>query len=693
MPTRIFYTLCLIGALVFAAALPMQSPALAAADTPTATPDAEIVYIDAGGVIRVIDPNVAAGTQEIKWNSPEGGWFDFALGDVNNDGDQEIIAIGNGKLTVFDPVVRDASITPDGLINLVPWVRLHERGAPGTPNLVGAGNMDAGVAGDEIIYGYSVNEPNNITYRLEVLKTPNGGRDWLTHINQAYGTAWKFVDVGNINNAGSEDIVLIRDADQRINAHEVDNNFNLIWQRQGSFTYQSATIAQVYAGGTGEVGIARTFGGTTESPSYLIQQFVNGNWTVPSGDIFNNNPHPDFTFHADINGNGDDELFWLRSVPESAPFVHLFMINRGGDNLPAVEVRLDTDNGYKVGDGGDVDADGREEVVIMRNNRIRNYFQLETAARDARGPRNTNLFTDYNVNTNSRSLELGNLDGEGYQAGARIQASTDVVNVTLEAGTISVGNISVQLTNIGSGGNIPISAAKETGADWFQFSLGATTTPASLFLTNFSAAKLAPGEYTERIKITSSNQSVVNQPYFITVKLTVTAASFTISPNNIAFAFASGVNAAQSRGVAVTGLPNLNFTAAIVQSPDVQAAAEALGGLPKFGYLTPQGDLILSNWKGERHTISGLAPGEVSAAAVSWPSGVPGISAASAGTVVPDTITVTVQPDSMNVDIARAMLIVIADERAGGFPGNVEFTSVLAMRNVDNQVHLPFTRK
>ena len=98
-----------------------SSPNQIALAEPTANPDDEIIYIDASNTIRVIDPNVAAGTQEILWSSPDNIWFDFAAGDFNNDGDQEIVAIGGGKLTVFDPVVRDGSISPDGEYNLVPW--------------------------------------------------------------------------------------------------------------------------------------------------------------------------------------------------------------------------------------------------------------------------------------------------------------------------------------------------------------------------------------------------------------------------------------------------------------------------------------------------------------------------------------------------------------------------------------------
>jgi len=55
----------------------------------------EIVYIDRAGFLRVLD--FMPGTVDaprIEWYSPEGGYLNLALGDVNDDGYQEIIAIG-----------------------------------------------------------------------------------------------------------------------------------------------------------------------------------------------------------------------------------------------------------------------------------------------------------------------------------------------------------------------------------------------------------------------------------------------------------------------------------------------------------------------------------------------------------------------------------------------------------------------
>jgi hypothetical protein len=82
------------------------------------------------------------------------------------------------------------------------------------------------------------------------------------------------------------------------------------------------------------------------------------------------------------------------------------MENRGVDNLPAFELPLDEDNDYRVGAGGDVDADNRDEIVVMRSNRILQYIDPENGSAAAT--------RSWDVDSNGRSLVLANLDGLGY---------------------------------------------------------------------------------------------------------------------------------------------------------------------------------------------------------------------------------------------------------------------------------------
>src|SRR3954466_2715707 len=75
----LFIGAMLIGQVAAFLALPRPAKAALSAD-----PNGEIVYIDDNGVIRVLDTQ---GSPLVQWFSPDGGWDQIVLLDVNNDGD------------------------------------------------------------------------------------------------------------------------------------------------------------------------------------------------------------------------------------------------------------------------------------------------------------------------------------------------------------------------------------------------------------------------------------------------------------------------------------------------------------------------------------------------------------------------------------------------------------------------------
>jgi len=121
----------------------------------SADPNEEIVYIDPDGVIRVLDPY--GDEPRVQWYSPTASWNDACLGDVNDDGDLEIVAIGetsagNTKIAVFDPVIASGTVVPDQTIpedDGIPWDTLYEDEIAGSPQIVSCGDFDAGIDGDE----------------------------------------------------------------------------------------------------------------------------------------------------------------------------------------------------------------------------------------------------------------------------------------------------------------------------------------------------------------------------------------------------------------------------------------------------------------------------------------------------------------------------------------------------------------
>ncbi len=178
----------LAGPLAGAGLAPSRVQAAGSAD-----PSEEIVYIDAEGVIHVLDTQGEA--PRVEWYSPDADWKDADLGDVNDDGDLEIIAIGrtaNGdvKLAVFDPVVASGAVDPDKTIppdDGIPWDTLYYKEIPGRPEIVQGGDFDDGIPGDEILYAYQdpASQSRVVVLNADGLDPSTGkptGREWKVHV-------------------------------------------------------------------------------------------------------------------------------------------------------------------------------------------------------------------------------------------------------------------------------------------------------------------------------------------------------------------------------------------------------------------------------------------------------------------------------------------------------------------------------
>ncbi|MEZ4732673.1 MAG: hypothetical protein R3E79_36685 [Caldilineaceae bacterium] len=376
----------------------------------SADPNEEIVYIDNTGVIRVLDTLQTGGTPQVRWFSPTNGWEHFVLGDVNNDGDQEIIATkasgGQGTLTVWDPVVASGAF--DDKINGIPWAKLYEVSIPGNPRAVGTGRLDPNLPGDHIVYVFDV---NNDIQRLVVLKpatpTPNG-RDWATHFTREFNEDWEGISVGNVDNTGADEIMLIDSSNGRISIFKADSQSeDMITRRGESSPYRVGLITQ-FTGGGGEEGIF------IRSASLLTSFFVleydddDNDFDEIVTDSFY--PAPSFAFAADINNDGKNEIVMLRKVSASNT---VRMIVRGDDpgDIPSeLEQSLDSDNGYESGAGGDVDGDGKDEIVIMRDNKIRVYREADRNA----------SYDSYDVSTDKLNIHVGDLDKNGFVIGSQL---------------------------------------------------------------------------------------------------------------------------------------------------------------------------------------------------------------------------------------------------------------------------------
>ncbi len=689
-------------------ALPVRAETAAPdqVDTPSADASKEIVYIDANGVIRVLDWQTTGGPL-VDWSSDldknaDGtvhgtGFRDFALGDVNNDGDNEIIGIrgggSDGELVVYDPVVspgQPVSVgqkTPNG----IPWAKLYDVPLKGKPVLVNAGNYDVNVPGDEIAYLYELNsadkkDPTDVQ-RMVILKatspTPTG-RDWQEHANKTFSNNWQTLASGNFDGTGADELVMV-DEDTtggELNVYRVDSGIGRIGRAKGSNSapWKYATFLQWDGGGKKELVAVRDGSGL---PSFYVWQWNGDNqeFTEVRKEVFD--PGPRFVFGADINGDKKQEAFMIRNIPSKQGLARLIPRGDNQSDIPSeLEQPLDTDNGYGAGAGGDIDGDGREEVVLIRNNKMLIFDH----------PENSKNAATRTVTTNRRSIKIGDLDKNGFATGPQFCATKSKLETRLPVGIVGPSLNDLLLTNCGSADATPFFI---TGVpSWFQIAPTTSQTPSTLTY-NFNAENLTPGVYTTTIAF-DSNAAVVNKPFLITLSLTVSGAQVTPNPAGVLFSYSgeciTPTATIMTQTVSMSGSAGVKYTAAVVNSPDVAAAQAALTGPIDRGYINAQGELIVRDAAGHEASVGPVGAREVSASGVEsiWPSGVPWLKASSKSDIIPDTLTLNADPQiAPEQKFKQALVVIVADARVGMPPDNVRLIPVVMMCT-RSQLQLPF---
>jgi hypothetical protein len=666
-PMRVTLILLLFSTLLSGAVVPVTT---ALAET-SADPDSEIVYLDNTGVIRVLDLLQSGNAPLIDWVSPTGGWENIALGDVNNDGDKEIIAIkdtnGVTTLTVWDPVVANGAFdgkTPAG----IPWAKLYERTDQGNQKMVGTGKLDPNLPGDHIAYVLQIN--SNLQ-RLIVLKPTTDkptGREWAGHFSRDFNEEWETISIGNVDNTGADEIALVDREQGRLSVYRADGTSGSILNRTGTDRpYRVGLIAQ-FDGNRGKDVIAIRNGELL--PSYFVIKYDDGSFSEIKSEAFN--PSPRFAFAADINDDGKEEIVMLRESNATGNVVR--MIVRGDDQskVPVeLEQFLDRDNGYVSGAGGDVDGDGKDEIVIMRDNNIRVYTQPDRNA----------SFNNYAYQTNKDSILIGDLDRNGFRIGNLLSSSISTIEETLQIGGTSVTK-QFELRNA-TDNNVPISYRVEVEGNpsWLTVNPTFGNTPG--FVTyQANAVNLAAGDYSTRIRITSDNQTVINQPFFVTVKLKVTPALLESRPGGVAFSYLTSQQPVTlTRLIGVFGTDGVRYTAAVASVPAVQSAAATLTGEITNGYLAEDGRVIVQDAAGNEAVL------DQQGSAVSW------LAVSPAEGVVPGNLTLTALSSNQTSTFDQAYVVIIGDSRTGLPPQNVRLVPI-AMLRATTQIFIPtaFTR-
>ena len=221
----------------------------------------------------------------------------------------------------------------------------------------------------------------------------------------------------------------------------------------------------------------------------------------------------------------------------------------------------------------------------------------------------------------------------------------------------------------------------ENTPSWLTLSPRFGNTPALIAYTA-NAVGLTPGDYTSRIVITSDNPSVINQPYYITVRLKVTPAAIEPRPDAVGFSYLSAQQpATMTRNISIFGTDGIRFTAGTAAVPAVSAAAATLAGAVQSAHIDEAGNLVLQDAEGNEATV-----GPLSTDAVPWLSINP-----AAGTI-PAVLTLTVDTSQQASDFEQAYVIIIGDPRTGEAPENVRLLPVSLLR-ANVQLFMPLIRR
>ena len=563
-----------LGLFVFSQERPVVAETLAPNN------DDEIVYFDGYNVIRVYDPSPSSTVLEVQWSSPDGGWGAMALGDVTGDGDMEIVDIraeGNGgRLTVFDPVAQDSPLDQVQTIDGVPWATLYELSLPRAPRLVAVGEFDVTRVGREILYSFAEDTDDGEYDRFVILHSSgNGlpGRGWEEQTSWRLEGRWSAVATGNMYlDDAIDEVGLVSNASGELGIFRVEPN-----------VVRTFTNVNVELRWTGVA-----FGQFIEvdNDGDEIAAVRDADLPLASAWVFRNNgtavvdqfserlsPSPNVVFFANIGGNGDDELVVLRQVrPELGARARLIV--RDGNNNESISMRedlLDGDNEYKGGDGGDIDADGRDEIVVIRNNRIRIYPEPEKSA----------TVTLVERFTNGTTVKLGNLDAAGLSQTPVLFASVTSITAEMVPGQTSGGATVINLLDSAKGTSMPFTVNVVDAADWVNFSQSASQTPATLSVT-FDATNLQPGEYSGQIVVDVQSSGVQNDPLTIELALTVEAV-VTASPPLVDFLYFPCEDSLppRSQSVALSADEPYSYTAQIEGNPTWVTVAPEAGVLPE----------------------------------------------------------------------------------------------------------------
>lgn len=567
--------LALVAVLPLAGWLPTGvSPAAAV------TADDELVLISntAGNQGRIIirDPYPAGGTPA-NWTSPDLGWERVAAGDLNGDGYDEVIGLRGNQIRAFDP------FRPSGTTA----VNFQRTPPTGSWQLVATGDFN-GDGRDEIVASNSEGSGT----RLRVYRGNAAGTSWTEVYNEGFGSPFRLITTGDINGDGFDDFGVLRDADRRIRWWS-GINFTTLFDLTYQFTWTDMRVGEYTRDSTVRKEIALTREGVGfQLPSFFVWRW-NGFNTMQ--ELYFETMYPNFTFLApgDLNGEGDDEVLLLRSVDDfSVPQVT--MRNISGTSMRAFEPTGLGPGWFNVA-AGDLDGDGRDEPVIIRETMVRFYPQPEIND------------SSQDITGNWRQwFVVANVDGGGVSTNPELVVTPTSLSFNADFGSTPPPAQTFVVKNGTNSGNLSWTSTIIGGSSWINLSpTNGTAGPAGQTVNvTVNPVGLSPATYQGTIRITATQNGVpvAGSPQDVTVTMVVRAPSLVISPTSLSFV-------AQAGG---TAPPPLLLQVNSTGSPGTVAWSLAIVGSAPWLTVTPTSGVAPTNVTVGASTAS-IAPGTYSA--------------------------------------------------------------------------------
>lgn len=589
----------------------------------------EIVYIDNEGFIRVFDPQTPPQMPAVTFRSPDGGWFDAIVADVNGDGDDEIVAISEeGVLKIYDPVVAAGPVLPDRQFNGVYWDELYAAQLPGRPLLLATGEFDDNPASREIVVVFE-DPDRSSTSRIQILAQPAppfDGRIWQPLTDATLRAVATAVATGDLDGDGRDEIAVVaRDAGRlSVFRREANNVLREFWTSASQQRpWRDVAIGNVAP----ESSLPELVAVRNAAPP--LASLVVLRYKAPDAfeDVFlaPHLPAPRTVFLANVNQASASQIFMLRDVPANDTRPRLFNSRSGTGAGFSFEVRLDDDNGYRVAAAGDLDGDGKDEIALARDTGLLIFREPASS---------TTLTQTVTTPTNRRTLAIGNLDALGRDF---LTSAPPSLNFSVRAGERAPAQ-SVALSNLTRSGSIPFVVEILPRVGFASVTPVAGATPANLSvavdatdllpISELSAAEAATlgvdlsaltPTYGANVVVTAADPLALNSPLTIPVLIEVTP-GIVMRPAQIGVMLRSTGASPTCEGafpmtmeVSVLGTSGISFTVSVTSGdgPSIQ----------------------------EVEAVEGAAAEEM---AVAWPSSVSWLALTSAGNAVPQTLTITI---------------------------------------------------